>query len=278
MNKMRKFFYVSATLAFMSSNAGATFAGSFTPAPSYVAQPRNAYIESMIKAGEAAEKAKNLALAERYYRYAAVRCAALKKNNEEQLADILSLCSKLYEKKKKYDVAISYAVKLLELEEKMYGKSHVYIAESAKKLADLQAEAGQLTEARDSYLRAADIASNAFAGGYYWCVTAANANSVRKLDLVIACYDGYVKTFEKVDDGGIAIDDAYRMAIDKLATVREVHAPYYNPQMVMLDHYRDYLARANRPEAKSDVDKEIDEMTRKESLNQNYSKGSLPKG
>ncbi|SRR5579883_2520786 len=271
MRLMHKSMRASIALSFLAS--------CLQPACAFYAEtrePHNQAVENLMSKGAYCEQRDNIALAEKYYKLAEATCKALKGNNQDQMADIYALLENVYRKKHKLDQAIDYAKKVVEIDKSIYGEEHVFVAESLRTLGDLESQAKKYDEARKSYAQAIEVANKSTAKGYRWSIDATHANVLKKMNLIVACYDSYCRTFEAEDDTQSA-DDAYKSSIDKCGKTRDKEISAKDLQIAMFDRYRDYLARTKRDIAKDQVDQEFAEVARKDAANREYKPNALPK-
>lgn len=236
--------------------------------------PRNPSIELDISDGEAAERANQLEVAEGHYKAAEIKLTEMVGANENQLADVYMLLRGLLRKEGKYTEAVDYGLKLVQLEQRMYGPDHVYVADDTKQLADVQSDAQQFDDARANYSRAAASPSRGALEDYAM-TNAQPAVKISRKDLILSCYDGIAKTYEAENNLKAAVD-TYKRAMTVYS--RYSHGDKFRAQMQssLFSRYRNYIAKLNEQAAAADADPNVTEVRRQEYLNQEYPPGVLP--
>jgi hypothetical protein len=237
--------------------------------------PRNESIEKDITDGEAAEKSSQFDVAEGHYKAAEIKLTETIGANDNQLADVYTLLARLLRRLKKFPDAIDYAQKLVDLETRMYGGGHVYVAESIKQLADAQVDAEQFADARTNYWKAALSPAHGSAESIPLMTSGVPSQRIKRADLVVACYDGIARSYELENDPK-----------NVLATYKRALAYYskwparskFKTQMesTLYTRYRNYLNKLTEQAAQSDADSQLEAVRRKEYLNQEYPAGILP--
>lgn len=252
---------------------------SFAVEPAHAAyrpdtMPRNASIEQDISDGEAAERANQMDVAEGHYKSAEIKLTETAGANENQLADVYMLLRGLLRKEGKYTEAVDYGLKLVQLEQRMYGPDHVYVADDTKQLADLQTDAQQFSDARTNYLRAATSpARGAFED--YALTNALPPIKISRKDLVLSCYDGIAKTYEGENNPKGAVD-TYKHAMTRYSKLPVQDKFRAQMQSSLFARYRNYIAKLNEQAAAPDADPNVTEVRRQVYLNQEYPAGVLP--
>jgi hypothetical protein len=236
--------------------------------------PRNAQIEQDISDGEAAERANQLDVAEGHYKSAEIKLTDMVGANDNQLADVYMLLRGLLRKEGKYTEAVDYGAKLVQLEQRLYGPDHVYVADDTKQLADVQTDAQQFDDARANYTRAAASPARGAVEDYAM-TNYRPAVKISRKDLVLSCYDGIAKTYEAENNLKAAVD-TYKRAMTQYS--KYSHGDKYRAQMQssLFSRYRNYIAKLNEQAAAADADPNVTEVRRQEYGNQEYPPGVLP--
>jgi tetratricopeptide (TPR) repeat protein len=211
-------------------------------------------VEAMIKAGESKESAGDFAAAESYFKQAEASYNKLPKRDIHQLADILWVLEKLYEKQKNYLQATNYAVRIINVEKNLNGKDSILIAEDYKQLAHLEFLMDKYEQAKTNDLTAIKIALPAWPGDYCRAVIAARDNCFRKYQLLADCYANAAECAARLGktEEGIRI---YNTGLQECSKLDSIDLPKEVAEDLVLKEYSDFLKRNNKTEEAQGVDK-----------------------
>lgn len=237
--------------------------------------PRNESIEQDINDGESAERSNQLDVAEGHYKAAEIKLTETAGSNENQMADVYALLARLMRRQKKFADAIDYANKLVELESKMYGADHVYVAESTKQLADIQLEAELFADARANYWKVALSPCRGSAESVPLVVPGAAVQPIKRADLVLSAYDGVAKSYELENDPKNVLQ-TYKRALAYYTKWPAKNKFKLQMESTLYSRYRNYLNKLNEQAAQPDADEQLNAVRRREYVNQEYPTGVLP--
>lgn len=232
---------------------------------------RDKSTESLLESGDAALKAGKLSQAEWYYKNAEAKYYAVKCKNIDQLADIITMLSRAYRQERKYELAITYATKLIDVEKIKYGAQSIFIAEDYKTLGDIQREAKRNSDAETSFRQAIKLGLPAEAIEYNRCVIARASNEAKKYALIYDSYKALIECLEQ--DGDVpGVEDVYKQAIDTSPAIADMNV--YWLRKTFAENYVQFL---ERNDLDSSVAKEkLIAMKRQHDANHEYRPGELP--
>lgn len=268
MNGLRTASITAALIATLSGTSALGFVAKTIP-------PKNPAIEKLVVSGnEAAEAGKN-AEAEKFYKAAEAKCELPAGEHDHQLADLLLRMQTFYHHQKKYGEAVTCAKRLISIQTKLYGTRHFFYAQCLKNTGDLYFDARNYSAARNSYTKALELAIGAFTGQYAWHTNSEVVKKDKQGDFIVSCFDGIARTFDKEKDPN-GMNATYTRAVNDFATIQDPGNMRKTVQLNLLNHFRDFLETADRPDELAGVEKEIAECKRLQKLGQDYYPGRLP--